>query len=140
MEKTKIGLPVVLASAMVFLLCLFGGYTVGILVFAYVMLCEKNLTMRVAATTAILLALSYSAVCMVIGFVPNIAQLFNFADNYYFYQIYNSIIKTANIVDSILVLAKNALYLVLAAMCLMGKPLELPFIKKFAAANQETAE
>ena len=75
MEKTKIGLPVNVVAAMAYLLFLFSGYTVALLFLGYVVLCETNAWLRKTSVMALLVAMCFSCLSVLIGLLPDIVNL-----------------------------------------------------------------
>lgn len=131
MEKTKLGLPIKYASALVFLLFMFGGYTVGLLAFGYVMLCERDESLRISAVTALLTLIACALIQFLIGLLPDVVEIFTSALNIFrVYVNVNIIHNIANFFYSIVVLLKNVVYVILALMALMDKPVQLDAVKK----------
>lgn len=131
MEKTKIGLSVKYASALVFLLFLFGGYTVGLLAFGYVMLFEKDQSLRISAITALLATLAYSVIQTVVGLLPDVVEVFTSLLNIFrVYTNINVILSISNFLFNIISLCRTVVFVILPLMVLLDKPVQLPFIKK----------
>ena len=131
MEKTKLGLSAGVLSVIVILLFQFGGYTVGLLALGYVLLCEKDETLRVTAVTALLVSLAYSVLNMVIGLIPNIVSLFeSMIAIFNGYVNLNFVHNVSNFLSIILSLARTAVYIILGVMAGLGKPILLPAVKK----------
>lgn len=131
MEKTKLGLPVYLMGALTYLLVLFGGFTSGLLVAGYILLCEENIGLKKSAITAILVAVVISAVNLLIGLLPDVTDVFRilFAifGEYLDIGIVNNI---ANFFYSIVDLLKTFVFVLLAALELLRKPLKLSVLDK----------
>lgn len=131
MEKTKLGLSANILSVIVILLFQFGGYTAGLLALGYVLLCEKDQSLRVSAVTALLVALAYSVLHMVIGILPSLAEIFSSMLNIFnVYSGMNFVHNIANFLYNILSLLRTAAFVVLAVMAILGKPLQLAPVKK----------
>lgn len=131
MEKTKLGLPVKICNVLVFLLFLFGGYTVGLLAVGYVLLCEKDQSLRVSAVTALLTAVAYSLIHMLIGLLPDVVDIFvNMLNIFRVYVNVNFVHNIANFLYSILSLMKTVVFVILAFMAVLDKPVQLAFVKK----------
>lgn len=131
MEKTKLGLSVKICNVLVFLLFLFGGYTVGLLAVGYVLLCEKDQSLRVSAVTALLAAVAYSLIQMLIGLLPDVVEIFvNLLNIFRVYVNVSFLHNITNFLYSILSLMKTVVYIILAFMAVLGKPVQLSAIKK----------
>ena len=131
MEKTKLGLSVKICNVLVFLLFLFGGYTVGLLAVGYVLLCEKDQSLRVSAVTALLTAVAYSLIHMLIGLLPDVVNVFvNMLNIFRVYVNVSFVHNIANFLYSILSLLRTAVFVVLAFMAVLDKPVQLALVKK----------
>lgn len=131
MQKTKLGLKTTVVGAIAYLGFLFGGYVAGLLILGYVLLIEEDTTLKVSALTALLVTLAASLINAVIGLLPDAVNVLEsllsvfkehlsvaFLDNLYaFFARLISLLKTVAM-------------LFLAGMCLLNKPVQLPFIKK----------
>ena len=132
MEKTKLGLPVCLAIAAVYLLVYFGGYTPALLVLGFVLLKEENQTLKISAITAVAVALAYSLINMLIGFIPNLLELvtsfIRVFDAYYYLDMPSAFI---NFLYNVLSVGRTVVFVALAVMAAMDKPILPGFIKKY---------
>lgn len=131
MEKTKLGLSVKICNALVFLLFLFGGYTVGLLALGYVLLFEKDQSLRVSAVTALLAAVAYSLIQMLISLLPNVVEIFVSMLN--IFQVYvnaNFLHNIYNFLSNILSLLKTVVFVILAFLAILDKPVQLTSVKK----------
>lgn len=131
MEKTKLGLPVKICNVLVFLLFLFGGYTVGLLAFGYVLLCEKDQSLRVSAVTALLVAVAYSLLHMLVGLLPDVESIFVSMLNIFQVHV-NALLlnRIATFLYSILSLLKTVVFVILAFLAILDKPVQLTSVKK----------
>lgn len=131
MEKTKLGLSVSLAGAAVYLLYQFGGYTPALLLVGYILLCETNTGLKKTALSATLIALGYSLVNYVIYLLPNaLGVLTSLLEIFGVYTELYIIDRIFNWLSSVVGFLKGLLMVFLAAMSLLNKPVELPFVKK----------
>lgn len=131
MEKTKLGLSVKICNVLVFLLFLFGGYTVGLLAFGYVMLCEKDQSLRVSAVTALLAAVAYSLLHMLIGLLPDVENVFVSMLN--IFQVHANVLllnRIATFLYGVLSLLKTVVFVILAFLAILDKPVQLASVKK----------
>ena len=132
MEKTKIGLSVAIMGAIVFLTALFGGYTPLLLVAGYILIAEENTQLKKTAVTAFLILLTFSAVNFVIGLLPDVQSiLLSLLNIFGINDIYLSFINNiANFLYSVVSLLKDLVFIFLAGLSLLKKPLKLSFIDK----------
>ena len=131
MEKTKLGLSVKTCNVLVFLLFLFGGYTVGLLAVGYVLLCEKDQSLRVSAVTALLSAVAYSLIHMLVGLLPDVVNIFvSLLSIFQVYVNVNFIHNISNFLYNILSLLKTVVFVILAFLTVLDKPVQLASVKK----------
>ena len=138
MEKTKLGLTTGVLGAIAYLAFLFGGYVAGLLVFGYILLREEDRTLKISAITALVITLAVSLVNVVLGLLPDVVNILEsllnifevhlgvaFLDRVYafFYQLVS--------------LLKTVAMIVLGGLCLLNKPVQLPFIKKLLPKTEE---
>ena len=65
MEKTRIGIPAPFIAAAIYLSALFSGYLLTGLLVGYVLLCEKDRSLKIHAACAFCLLLLFSLCCFV---------------------------------------------------------------------------
>ena len=131
MERTKLGLKVSVMGALTYLLFLFGGYTAGLLVVGYILLCEESGELKKHALTAVLTAVVISAVNLVIGLLPDVVDVFRSLVVIFGGYLDGGIISSiANFLYAILSLAKTVVFVGLAAAALLGKSVKLSLIDK----------
>lgn len=132
MEKTKLGLSVPVASALVYLLMLFGGYTAGLLAIGYILLREENEGLKKHALTTLLVAICISVVNLLIGVLPEVVDLFRtFAAIFDEYVESGAVSSLSGFLYAALSLAKTVVFLVLAWKAYKGRYVKLGFIEKF---------
>lgn len=129
MEKTKLGISVELLAALMYFVGLIN--VLGLLIVAgYVLICEKDQWLKRSAVTAIVLAIVFSLISVVISFGSNLFGLFNsILSNFPF--IHFRIDYPLNI-DSFIgyaaSLLEQALFVVLGIMALKRKGFQIPGI------------
>lgn len=137
MEKTKIGIPAALMTAIVCLLGYYGGYTVAILAIGYVLLVEENTTLRRMAVKVLAALLAFSLVNTVINLVPSILSLiwsvvYIFDEYAYTEDFYNNWFnRFIEFLSSAVSMVKMVLFLGMGGMALFGKELKIPVLDKF---------
>lgn len=134
MEKTKLGLKVSVMGALTYLLFLFGGYTAGLLVVGYILLCEENGDLKKHALTAVLTAIAISVANLVIGLLPDVVDVFQALIAIFDGYLDGGIITSfANFLYAILSLVKTVAFVGLAAAALLGKSIKVSLIDKLLA-------
>lgn len=130
MEKSKLGISVVLLSALTFLSGYF-GITVLVLVTGYVLIREENVSLKKNAVGTIVLYLAFSALSLCIGLLDNVFDLFNFGNwmsGMGMYKITTGFISTLN---TLVYIAEKVVFGLLALFALMGKEVKIPLVDKF---------
>ena len=131
MEKTKLGLTIPVFGALTYLLFLFGGYTAGLLVVGYVLLCEENADLKKHAMTSLFVAVGISLLNLVIGLLPGMMDIFqtliSVFDGYLDGDIVDGI---AAFLYAVLSFVKTVAFVGLTAMTLLGKPIKIGFVDK----------
>lgn len=131
MEKTKLGLSVRVAGALTYLLFLFGGYTPGLLAAGYILLCEDDAGLKKNAVTAVLTAIALSTLNMLVGLVPDVIDVFRTLASIFGGYINSGVIGgIASFLYAVLSLAKTVVFVGLAAMSLLGKPVKVAAVDK----------
>ena len=131
MEKTRLGLSVSVASALCFLLCLFGGYTPALLFAGYVLLREENSGLKKTAVASVLIMVAFSAVNMIIGLLPDIINVLeSLVVIFGGYLGIHFVDSLANFLYNVLTLARIVVFAGLAYMAYKGKQVKLSFIDK----------
>ena len=132
MEKTKLGLSVAIMGAIVYLTALFGGFTPLLLVAGYILIVEENADLKKTALTALMILLTFSAVNFVIGLLPDVQTiLLSLLNIFGINDIYLPFINNiANFLYSVIGLLRELVFIFLAGLSILKKPLKLPFIDK----------
>ncbi len=131
--KTKLGVSVGLMGAAAYLLGLFSGYTVQVLLVGYVLLCEENEWLRKTVVKALLVCLAFSGLDLVIGFIPDTFSLINqvcvLFDGSFRVEILSQLIS---LILSILNIAEKVLLLLLGLKALRQGTIQLGKLDQFA--------
>ena len=132
MKKTKLGLSVAIMGAIVYLTALFGGFTPLLLVAGYILIVEDNADLKKTAVTALMILLTFSAVNFVIGLLPDVQTiLLSLLNIFGINDIYLPFINNiANFLYSVVGLLGELVFIFLAGLSILKKPLKLPFIDK----------
>lgn len=131
MEKTKLGLSVSFMGAIAFL-CGYMGFTVLALVCGYILIREENQELRRNAAYAIVLAVAFALLTLVISILTSLLGTINVNSWMSESGVYNVIRYTIlgtclNIVD----LAEKIVFGILAVFCALGKSKKIAFFDKF---------
>lgn len=132
MEKTKLGLPVTLFAAIAVLLMMFGGYTAAVLVVGYVLIFEADTSLKRTVVTALVVMLACSILSFLLGLIPGLVGLVQSLLG--IFKVYFSMEFFYNVeafFSNIINLAKSVILALLAVTAFIGKPVELPIVKKY---------
>ena len=132
MEKTKLGLPVTLTTAIAVLLMMFGGYTTAVLVVGYVLIFESNASLKRVVATTLVVMLACSILSFFFGLIPSLVGLVQSLLG--IFKVYFSMEFFYNVeafFSNIVSLAKSVVLALLAVTAFIGKPVELPIVKKY---------
>ncbi len=130
MEKSKLGISVVLLSALTFLSGYF-GITVLVLVTGYVLIREENVSLKKNAVGTIVLYLAFSALSLCIGLLDNVFDLFNFGNWMYGMGMYKITTGFISSLNTLVYIAEKVVFGLLALFALMGKEVKIPLVDKF---------
>lgn len=134
--KTKLGISVTMLAAAAYLLGLFSGYLVLVLIAGYVLICETDEWLKKSVVKALVISLAFSLVSAIIGFIPNaitmVDDLFNiFGGNFSIGFISRIVI----FINTVLGVLQKLLMLGLAAMAASNKTIKLPVIDDIIDKN-----
>lgn len=122
MQKTKLGLAPGVLGALAFIACLFGGYTVALLVVGYILVCETDGWVRRTGVKALVLMVLFSLLNFVLGLIPDLFGILNSFLGIFDVYFYPSFISSFfNFLSNIVSLFKSVIFLVFAAMALKQK-------------------
>ncbi len=137
MEKTKLGIPVVLMSVIVCLLGYYGGYTVVALMVGYVLLAEESESLKRLAVKVLAILLAFSLANTAVSLLPNLLELFrafvNIFDAYALSEAFynNWLYRFTNFISTVLSLLKMLVFIWMACKTLDGKEAKIPVLDKF---------
>lgn len=132
MEKTKLGLSIPLFAAIAVLLAMFGGYTAAVLVVGYVLIFEVDSSLKRTVVTALVVMLACSILNFLIGLIPGLVGLVQSLLG--IFKVYFSMEFFYNVeafFSNIISLGKSVILALLAVTAFIGKPVELPIVKKY---------
>ena len=131
MEKTKIGLSAPVVAALAYLMFLFGGYTVGLLFVGYVVLCETNAWLRKTAVVALLVAVCFSILSVLVGLLPDLVNLFSSLLRVFKVYIYLDVVDAIYaFFTNTINLVRIAVFALLAVLALQKKTVEIKILEK----------
>ncbi len=134
--KTKLGISAGLMGALICLIALFSGYLGLILLVGYVLLVENNEWLRKLAVKVFAILVAFSLVSALVGFLPDLLGLINDLTAFAEESIYGSefvafLTNLVSLINTVLAIAKKVILLVLAALALGQKTLNLGPIDAF---------
>ena len=131
MEKTKLGLSAGILGAVAYLMFLFGGYVPGLLLVGYILLRESDCNLKTSAITALFATLLFSVANVVVGLLPDVINIFeSLLSIFGAYIGIDFVSRIANFLYNVLSLLKTVVFVFLAGMSLLNKPVQLPIVKK----------
>jgi hypothetical protein len=127
--KSKLGLSVGLIAATAYLTGLFSGYIPLLLILGYVLIAEQNRYLKVSVVKALIISLIFSALQLIIGFIPDLFGLVAsganiFEKSFTFYKLTSVTSFLSNIVS----IAEIVILFILAVMALKQKSLSIGII------------
>ena len=129
MQKTKLGISVGLLAAAVFFACLFGGFTVTVIMAGYILLFEENEWLKKSAVKGVALMFGISILSTLIHFIPDaidfVDDIFNLFESYFTIEIISKIIY---IFDDIIFIAEKVLFILLGFKALKQGTINIPVI------------
>ena len=132
MEKTKLGLSIPLFAAIAVLLAMFGGYTAAVLVVGYVLIFEADSSLKRTVVTALVVMLACSILNFLIGLIPGLVGLVqSFLSIFKIYFSMEFFYNVEAFFSNIISLGKSVILALLAVTAFIGKPVELPIVKKY---------
>ena len=130
--KTKLGVSVAMLAAGTYLLGLFFGYVVLVLIAGYVLLCESDEWLKKSVVKALVITVAFSVISAVIGFIPNAISMVDDLVNIFggnFSILFLSRIVT--FINTVLAVFEKLLMLALALLAFDNKTIKLPVIDSF---------
>lgn len=133
--KTKLGIGIGIASCLAYLAGFFGGYIVLVLVAGYVLLCEDNDFLRNAAVKALGVALLFSILPVLLGFIPdvfglvdNVMSIFGSTERFSYYAVPLKISSIIVFIDNVLAILRKVVMLLLALKALKLQTIKIPIV------------
>lgn len=131
MEKTKMGLPVGLAAAIMVLGGWIGGYVMAIVMAGYILLAEEDKFLKSVAVKTIVLMLAFSLASIVINFIPNVINVIeSFISIFTVYFNIDIIHRIFNFFDSALYVLKVVAFALFALAAYNKNEIKVPFVDK----------
>lgn len=141
MEKTKLGISLGLAGAILYCLGLFGGYTITVLAMAYVLIFENSVWLKKTAVKVLIFCLTFSLLSVLVQFLPNCLALLNsLLSLFNEYIDYNIIVRLQNIAIQGLNLLEIILFIVMGVMAFLNKSIPIPGLEGFLDKQFEVKE
>ena len=132
MEKTKLGIGVGLAGAIMYLLGLYGGYMVTLLAAGYVLLAEENLWLKKVAVKAVVLMLAFSVLSSAANFIPNVWTFLGSIINAFGGHLHGDFLSGfSTVLNNALYLGELVLFVLLAWKALKQQTIAIPALDSF---------
>lgn len=129
MQKTRLGISVGLLGAALFLSCLFGGYTIAIILAGYILLFEENAWLKKATVKGIALMFGFAFISSVIYLIPNAITFIDSICNVFGGDFYISFVSNIiDVIDNALEIAEKLLFIVLAIKAFNQGTVKIPVI------------
>ena len=129
MQKTKLGISVGLLGAALFLSCLFGGYTIAIILAGYILLFEENVWLKKATVKGVALMFGFAFISSVIYLIPNAITFIDSICNVFGGDFYISFVSNViDVIDNVLGIAEKLLFIVLAIKAFNQGTVKIPVI------------
>ena len=129
MQKTKLGISVGMLGALLFFMCLFGGYLISVILAGYILLFEENAWLRKSAVKGVAVTICFSILFVAIQLIPDafgligdICRVFNGS---FYLPVLNNIVA---VIRDILDLAEKLLFLLLGVKAFSQGTVKIPFI------------
>lgn len=124
MEKTKFGLAVNWAAAILFAVAFFAGYVPAIIIAGYFLIAESCVWLKRMSAKCLVIMLVFSAVSFVLGFLPGI-----FMDLASYGSILYNIFKYIDYVNTIIIqLLKIAAFVFMIILSLKKSEARIPLL------------
>lgn len=131
MEKTRIGIPAPFIAAAIYLSALFSGYLLTGLLVGYVLLCEKDRSLKTHAACAFCLLLLFSLVSCTMYLIPDMFDVISSMlaiFNVYFYPEFMD--RFLSFFNTSLSLLKTLAFLALTVLAIVKTNIRLPLLSK----------
>ena len=129
MEKTKLGISVTLAVALLYFLGFYGGYVIVSIAVGYILLKEEHAGLKKDALRVLLMMILFSLLGTAVNLIPSVLNLFSnllevFNVHYYFtfFQRVFDLLATA------LALLRTVAFVLAGLAAVFGKSVTLPVI------------
>ncbi len=132
MEKSKLGIHVLLLAAAAWLLGFYSNLMTTLLFIGALLVIEDNAWLKKQCIRVLAVVFTFSLVNTVIYLIPNVLDLINsFAALFDEYVQWEAIDKIIRILSNLLYWVELAIYMVSALFALGGKTIKLPVIDPF---------
>lgn len=138
MEKTKLGISVGLMGALMFLICLAGGYVAAILVAGYILLREENRWLKETAIKAVAVLVGFGLLSALLGVIPgtfsfmqSVAELIDgYLDATVIYRFFN-------VLTTLLAVVRTVVFILLAWKALKQQNVSVPVVDSLLKKHTE---
>lgn len=132
MQKTRLGLAVGFAGAIMYLLGLYGGYLICLLYAGYILLFEENEWLKKCAVKTVVIMLACSVLNTLIYFIPSVWDFLCSIINLFGANLYVEFLgRVTNVLSSALNLAEKILFIGLALKAFNQGDIPVPALDRF---------
>lgn len=129
--KTKLGISVGVMAAAAYFIAFFGGYTALLLLAGYILLFEQDSFLRKSIVKAFALAICFSIIKSLVGFIPNLTGLVNDVFSIFGGYFHIAFISSAvNCIDDVISIVEKLLFLLLGLMAFRQNTINMGPIDK----------
>lgn len=131
MQKTRFGIAVGLLGAVMYLVGLYGGYIITLLLAGYILVFEENEWLKKSAVKSVVLMIVFSVLSTVVYFIPNvislISSIFGIFGGYFHIEVISDL---AEAVSNALGIMKQLLFIGLGLKALNQGNITVPAVDK----------
>ena len=132
MQKTRLGLAVGFAGAIMYLLGLYGGYLICLLYAGYILLFEENEWLKKCAVKTVVIMLACSVLNTLICFIPSVVEFLFSIINLFGANLYAAFLsRLTNVLSSAVGLVEMVLFIGLAFKALNQGDIPIPAVDCF---------
>lgn len=135
--KTRIGISAGAFAAFTYLLCVYNGSFIPLVIAAgYVLLFERNEWLRVSVVKAIALEICFCLLTTFIRFIPGFLSWINsFIGLLDIYVDFSKVRTVFSMIETVVELGRTVIFLILALLALKMSTINFGFIDRFAAKH-----
>lgn len=131
MQRTRLGISVGMLGAAIYLMGLFSGYLVAVLLTGYVLLFEENAWLKRSAVKAVSLMAFFSFITVLVNLIPNAMSCISYIASMFGGNFHASFISDlVSAVTSIIDIIEKLLFIALGLKALNQGTIAVPVVDK----------